>query len=178
MTTVTFFAHGTTLDNELGNATGWLPGKLSGRGVHEAKALKQALMEGNFTCIFTSDLARAVNTALLAVGHDIDTRADWRLREANYGRFEGKPKAFKGNMHQFIAKPYPGGESYKQVEKRIASFISDIQTMFPDQNIAIIGHQATQLGLDVVAGGLTWTAAIDQDWRNTGDWQPGWKYIL
>ena len=101
------------------------------------------------------------------------------MRECNYSDFTGKPaKEFKDRMVDYVDKPFPNGESYKDVEKRIADFLKFLKQNYNGKHIAIVAHQAPQLALDVLLKGKTWKHAIDEDWRRKKAWQPGWDYIL
>lgn len=85
---------------------------------------------------------------------------------------------FKKNREQdYIDTPYPMGESYKNVEHRIQSFLSDLGHL-NFNHVAIVAHQAPQLALDVLLKSQTWDEAIANDWRKTQSWQPGWEYSL
>ena len=57
-------------------------------------------------------------------------------------------------------------------------FIDYIKTNYNGQTIGIVAHRATQLALEVITKGISWKEAINNDWRKTGDWQPGWMYII
>ena len=46
------------------------------------------------------------------------------------------------------------------------------------KTIGIVAHRAPQLALEVISKGITWEEANALDWRKTGDWQPGWEYII
>jgi broad specificity phosphatase PhoE len=35
---------------------------------------------------------------------------------------------------------------------------------------------SSELALDVLLRGRTWQKAIDENWRKTKSWQPGWEY--
>ena len=34
------------------------------------------------------------------------------------------------------------------------------------------------VGLLVITKNISWEEAINNDWRKTGDWQPGWEYTI
>jgi alpha-ribazole phosphatase/probable phosphoglycerate mutase len=176
MTKLVFFAHSTTLDNEEHKATGWLQGELSAKGMEQAQALPTLLKDASFEIVFSSDLHRAIQSAELSFKDTHPIRHDWRLREANYGDLDGTEKNFKKDMNKFINTPYPGGESYKDAEKRLRSFLADIKKFFPDGYVAVIGHEATQLAIEVILNGKTWEQVIAENWRPQGKWQPGWFY--
>ena len=61
-----FETHSTTVDNEQGHATGWLPGQLSERGRAQAQQLGRRRRGDGITAVFSSDLARAAQTASVA----------------------------------------------------------------------------------------------------------------
>jgi len=174
---ITYFVHGTTTDNEQGLATGWLPGQLSAAGQEQAKKLGEQAASLRFDVVFCSDLQRAIDSAKLGFGDKYNIIQDERLRECNYGDMNGKPTAsFKNRMEDFINTPFPNGESYRDVEARLASFVDFLRKDYEGKHIAIVAHQGPQLALDVLLRGKTWQQAIDEDWRKTHSWQPGWEY--
>ena len=176
---ITYFVHGTTLDNERGLATGWAQGELSDKGIKEAKKLGELVEDKKFNIIFCSDLKRAVDSAELGFGKKYNIIQDKKLRECNYGYYTQKPaKLFKDNLYQFVNKKFKNGESYKDVEKRIADFLKFLKKNYTGKHIAIVAHQAPQLALDVLVKGRTWKQAIEEDWRKKKAWQAGWGDVV
>ncbi len=173
---ITYFVHGTTIDNEKNLATGWNPGKLSELGKQQSKRLGQLVANLRFNLVFCSDLKRAVDSAKLAFGDKSKIVLDSRLRECNYGDLTGKP--FNFNLKNYISYPFPNGESYQDVERRIANFLEFLKQNYNGKHVAILAHQAPQLALEVLLKGKTWEQAIDEDWRRSRSWQPGWHYTL
>ena len=174
---ITYFVHGTTTDNERDLATGWLPGELSDLGKEQAKTLGIQVEDTHFDVVFCSDLQRAVDSAELGFGDKYEIIQDKRLRECNYGDMNGAPAAsFKNTMQDYVDVAFPNGESYKDVEKRLASFVETLKQDYDGKHIAIVAHQGPQLALDVLLRGRTWHQAIDEDWRIRKAWQPGWEY--
>lgn len=170
--------HGTTTDNEQDLATGWLPGELSEMGRDQAKKLGEQVAGKQFDVVFCSDLQRAIDSAELGFGSKYKIIQDARVRECHYGDMNGKSAAgFKNRMEDFIDTPFPNGESYKDVETRLASFVTFLRENYEGKHIAIVAHQGPQLALDVILRGRTWQQAIDEDWRKTKSWQPGWEYV-
>ncbi|MBI2636635.1 MAG: histidine phosphatase family protein [Parcubacteria group bacterium] len=179
MITVTYFVHGTTIDNENERATGWLPGELSEVGKTQADDLGHLVADKHFDAVFCSDLKRAVDSTELAFGGTYDIIPDTRLREVNYGDYNGTAESeFKDDMARYVETPYPNGESYKDVEARVRNFLGDVSQKYDGKRIAIVAHQAPQLALDVIVKSKTWEQAIKEDWRNTRAWQPGWEYVV
>lgn len=173
---ITYFVHGTTTDNEQHIATGWNDGELSKLGKNQVRELGKLVADKKFDVVFCSDLKRAIDSANLGFKDRYKIVIDRRLRECNYGNWNGKKKNW--NNINFIDKPYPNGESYKDVEKRIRDFLDFLKENYDRKHIAIIAHQGSQLALDVILKGKTWEQAINEDWREKKAWQPGWDYIL
>jgi len=178
---ITYFVHGTTTDNEQNIATGWSPGKLSELGKQQSIELKELIKGKKFDVVFCSDLKRAVDSAKLTFGDSVKIVQNKRLREVNYGDLtRANSKLVESLTLEHLNKPFSNGESYKDVEKRIKSFLNDLLKKYSGKNIAIVAHRAPQLALDVLLKGKTWEKAIKEDWRlkQPKEWKPGWKYIL
>ncbi|MCK5061714.1 histidine phosphatase family protein [Candidatus Parcubacteria bacterium] len=176
---IIYFVHGTTTDNEQDLATGWSPGELSELGIRQAEELGKLVFNKKFDAVFCSDLKRAVDSARLGFADKYKIIQDKRLRECNYGDLTGKSvKEFKNEMNKYVNTPFPNGESYKDVEKRIRDFCEYLKINYNRKYIAVVAHQAPQLALDVILKDKIWEQAIAEDWRDTGVWQPGWEYKI
>ena len=122
--TITYFVHGTTTDNEQNIASGWSDIGLSDLGVRQATVLKEHIRGEKFDVVFCSDLKRAVNSAHLTFGGMVQIIQDARLRECNYGTFNGKPSEVVDQLQEeMITKRFPQGESCEDVKARIADFL-------------------------------------------------------
>lgn len=168
--------HSTSVDNERGVATGWLDGQLSELGRDRARELGKRRRDDGIAVVFTSDLARAVETAEIAFGDSgIPIHRDWRLRECNYGELNGQPRGrFEGEPLRHIDEPYPGGESYRQVVERVQSFLDDLPADLDGSRILVIGHAATRWSLEHLLEGTSLEALVDAPFG----WQEGWTYVL
>ena len=176
---ITYFVHGTTTDNENDISSGWSDAKLSELGIQQSKDLGMTLADTHFDAVFCSDLTRAVESARLTWNGRFPVIEDARLRECNYGDYNAKPSHMVEPLQkQSIAAPMPGGESYEMVKTRIASFLADLKKDYSGKSVAIVGHKAPQLALDVLLKGETWPQAFANDWRKSKSWQPGWQYVL
>ncbi len=177
-----FAAHATTTDNEKELSSGWKDVELSELGIKQAKELKNSLKDIKFDLICCSDLKRAVDTVEIAFGElpmIINERQvnlvkpDKRLRELNYGNFNGKPASIVGPMKiQKIKKPFPNGENYEQAMERTHEFYKELKKNHSDKNILVIGHRATQYGLDTLINGKT----IEECLKTPFKWQSYWEY--
>jgi len=176
---ITYFVHGTSVDNENKVSSGWSDAELSEAGIRQSKELKDKIGDKKFDVIFCSDLKRAVNSAHLAFEGMAPIISDRRLRECSYGKFNGAPSDTVGPMQEkCIVEKFPEGESYEDVKARIADFLEFLKENYDGKHVAIVAHKAPQLSLDVLLKGRTWEQAFAEDWRNTHSWQPGWEYEL
>ncbi len=176
MITIVFEPHATTIDNEAHLASGWNDIALSELGQRQAKELGQRYELSDFDAIFASDLERAYQTAILAF--DIDPKKlfiDWRLRECDYGELTQHSKSeVEPAKGKHISIPFQNGESYEQSTERILSFLQDLMRSHDDKKVMIIGHRATQYGLEHLINGVPLVNAVTAPWK----WQPGWTYDL
>jgi len=175
---IIYFVHGTTTDNEKEISSGWKDVELSELGVKQSVDLKEKTKDRNFDVVFCSDLQRAHNTAKLAWDGMYTIIPDPRLRECNYGKLNGASSEIVEPMQEeeCIINRFPDGESYEDVKNRIAEFLEFLKKNYEGKSVAIVGHKAPQLSLDVLLKGKTWKQALAEDWRKTKAWKPGWEY--
>ena len=99
------------------------------------------------------------------------------VRECNYGIYDGEDK--KNVIYEeHIYEPFLNGESLLDVENRVRDFLIYIEENYQGKRVGIIAHRAPQLAIEVITKKISWEDAIKNDWRNTGDWHPGWEYKL
>jgi alpha-ribazole phosphatase/probable phosphoglycerate mutase len=173
---IVFETHSTTTDNERWVASGWLDGQLSPLGRRQAKELGERRGEEEIVAVFSSDLARAAETARIAFGgRGVPILYDWRLRECNYGMLNGTAVArLEVERTRHVYDPYSGGESYADVVARVRSFLQDLPSRYADRRIAVIGHSATKWAFDHILEGTALDELVEGSFR----WQPGWLYTL
>jgi alpha-ribazole phosphatase/probable phosphoglycerate mutase len=173
---IIFETHSITTGNERGIATGWLDSPLSETGKQFAKELGDRRRGDNVAAVFTSDLGRAVETAKIAfVGSGIPIHQDSRLRECNYGVFNGTTVSqLEAQRSRHIDEPFPSGESYRQVVDRVEDFLNDVSRKWDGKRIVVIGHSASRWALDHLLCG----AAIEDLVNAPFSWQEGWLYAL
>lgn len=175
MVTIVFEAHATSLDNEVRLASGHNDVELSDLGKRQAKELGERYENEKFDAIFCSDLQRSYRTAQIAFGNKLPIIKDKRLRECDYGDLTKHP-SFEVDSEKLkrIETPFPNGESYEQASTRMKSFLGDLKKNYDGQRIMIIGHRATQYGLEHWIKELSLEEIISTFWK----WQPGWTYHL
>jgi fused signal recognition particle receptor len=176
---ITYFVHGTTLDNEKGVSSGWSDVELSEKGVQQSLDLTKQIKDKHFDVVFCSDLKRAVHSAELTFKGKVKIVQDKRLRECNYGKYNAHPsEVVEPLQEKSVHKKFPQGESYEDVRIRITEFLNFLYTHYCGKHVAIVAHKAPQLVLDVLLSGKSWKQAFAEDWRIKKQWQPGWDYFI
>lgn len=176
MTTIIFESHGTTLDNGQGFASGHNDVNLSPPGEEQARSLGSRYVHTPFDAVFCSDLSRAYRTAEIAFeGCGVPIIQDARLRECDYGEWTRRPSVdIEAERINRITVPFPGGESYAQTSLRMLNFLNEISQTYDGKTIMIIGHRATQYGLERWINAVPLKESVTAPWS----WQPGWTYHL
>src|SRR5919201_6188729 len=155
-----FETHSTTEDNERGVATGWHAGKLSAAGREQARQMGQRRGNDGVDAIFTSDLARAIETVRIAFPDAaVPVFMDWRLRECDYGEMTGMhPDMLE--LAEHIDVPYPAGESQRQAVERVGWFVRALRARRDWSRLLIVGHVATWWGLEHSINGTPLEALV------------------
>ncbi len=108
--------------------------------------------------VHASPLSRAVETARIAFpGRDL--RVDERLRELDFGAFEGKTleeNATLAAWAPWVADAYaqqaPGGESYRELRTRAAAWLADVIASDVEHVVAVTHSGTIQMLLAEVLG--------------------------
>jgi broad specificity phosphatase PhoE len=173
MVTIIFESHATTTDNEARLASGHNDVALSELGLRQSKDLGKRYADERFDAIFCSDMQRSYKTAEIAFGNKFPIIKDARLRECDYGDLTQKPKeVVEAEKPNRITKPFPNGESYEQTSMRMRSFLDELVQNYDGKKVMIIGHRATQYGLEHWIKHLSIKETVTAPWK----WQPGWTY--
>ena len=176
MVKIIFEAHSTTLDNEVEKSSGWRDVELSELGVAQSVDLGERYREVELDTVFCSDLQRSFKTAEIAFGdRNIQIIKDMRLREIDYGQMSGfDSEEIKKEKPLRVTNPFPGGESYQQACERVERLLEELKEGYEGKTVMIIGHRATQYGLEHWIKGIDIGEAVEAPWK----WQPGWIYML
>jgi probable phosphoglycerate mutase len=152
-TEICLIRHGETAWNAELRIQGHCDLPLNETGLLQAEALARRLAERHFDAIYSSDLARARQTAEpLARAHRLSVRIDAALRERNFGCWEGKTReemlAADAAMAEALAARRPddvppGGESLRQHLARILSCLSRLASLHAGQTLAVVTHGGT-----------------------------------
>lgn len=144
--------HGEAEGNALGyfDSNGDADNPLTEKGRAQVQAKINELHQKGVTRIYASPLLRTRQTAeLVAEGLGIPRNKimyDERLRELNFGKFNGKDNK---NAHEAFwdwkrshhyTDSIPGGESYLDAKRRFSSFMYEIECTVLNETILIITH--------------------------------------
>lgn len=130
--------HGETDDNRPPlRFQGWRDTPLNENGRGQARTLAERLTGQGIASIWSSDLSRARETAEIVAGRlGLEVRLDWRLREGNRGRWEGRlfedvartePALFAGWESAGADWRFPDGESLREQLERVSACVSDVR---------------------------------------------------
>ncbi|MEU5864014.1 MULTISPECIES: histidine phosphatase family protein [unclassified Nonomuraea] len=168
---VVYETHSITVDNEIGVATGWLPGELSERGRELAAEL--GMRRRGVDVVYCSDLRRAVETVEVAFGGGKEVRLDARLRECDYGSYNGRPVSEVAALRRgHIDTPWPGGQSYRQVVAETAAFLGELREEWQGATVLVVSHSANRWALQNLLEGTPLEDLVDAPFA----WQEGWEY--
>ncbi len=143
--------HGETDYNVQRRWQGQLDTPLNDTGRKQAQALAQTLRDMSIDVIYSSDLARAADTAtILAAPHNLPVIPEPRLREIHVGIFGGLNRQeiherYPYEMHRWTHddsyRP-DGGESRLQLQERAFAAWEDL-TQRDARTILIVSHGGT-----------------------------------
>ena len=74
---------------------------------------------------------------------------------------------------QHIKEPFPNGESYEQAVARVQGFYKELKEKYFDKVVLVVGHRATQYGLDVMTG-----KTLEELLNIPFKWQSYWEYEI
>jgi alpha-ribazole phosphatase len=141
--------HGQTDWNLAQRFQGYSDVPLNGVGRQQAVALKNRLSGQIIDCIYSSDLQRASETARVISNGKIEMRIDSRLREMNFGLWEGltynevKEKytdalsVWESDLYQNSPMD---GETLEQLARRVQSMLNDLCEKHVDQTVLVVAH--------------------------------------
>ena len=143
--------HGESEWNAAGRVQGQSNSNLSDLGQRQAEATGKALVNKPLSALYASDLDRAQQTAAQIRAHtDLDVQTDPRLRETDFGDWEGlrwteietqyatELTAIGGEGgHKIVI---PGGESRAQTLERAKDVLSSLADKHAGEQIVAVSH--------------------------------------
>ncbi|MCI1986780.1 MAG: histidine phosphatase family protein [Lactobacillus sp.] len=159
MTTFYFIRHGQTTANALGLKQGTINDDrthLTAKGQQQAAHLASQFDLRTVDALYVSPLARTQETAaLLNQQAQLTPQLDPRLLEISYGNWDGQqnatleaahPEVFDPVLHDVLpsyVEVAQGGESFAQVQARVAEFMQAVAAVRPQAAVACVTHGFT-----------------------------------
>jgi broad specificity phosphatase PhoE len=139
VTTILLARHGETDWNRQGRFQGWADPPLNETGREQAQALAGQLAGVPLDAVYSSDLRRAHETALIvAEPHGVPVVVDRGLREIDVGSWSGLTRAeietsFPGAAHH-------DGETREEHLSRVLEAVERIACAHPGEHILVVSH--------------------------------------
>ena len=153
---------------------------LSELGERQAEALGRWIAEQpedeRPTVVWSSPYVRALQTAdiaLKAAGMDLPRVVDERLREREFGAWDGltrrgitaefpEESERRTQLGKFYHRP-PGGESWTDVLQRLRSALDDVRTDGQGERVMLVAHQVVVLLTRYVLEGMDERSVLELD---------------
>jgi probable phosphoglycerate mutase len=145
-TTLYLVRHGETVDNANNIMQGQTQGQLNDTGMEQARQLCQQLVNVHIDAVVSSDLKRAVDTAvIIAASHSLQVVTTPLLRERDWGSFTGRYiPSLKGEV-------WPDDiESLDDLMARSRRFLEHIKKEYPAKTVLAVGHGIVNKAIQAV----------------------------
>ncbi len=141
--------HWETEENKAGIIQGHNPGKLSAEWIEQAKKVALRLKDEKIDYIYSSDLARAADTAKEIAKFHTKTPIEFteELREIYLGSFQGKKRADVGPRQP------ENGESFEELYNRAKKFLDKILSVHQNNDILFVWHNGINKAIIAVITG-------------------------
>jgi alpha-ribazole phosphatase len=133
-----------------GRCYGRLDVGLSSEGRRQARELGAALRDTPFAAVYSSPLARALDTAAaIAAPHELESVAADGLREIDFGELEGlryeeieveRPELFREWTEAPGSVRFPGGEALADLRARVRPAVAAIRERHEGEAVALVAH--------------------------------------
>ena len=148
------FRHGQTYYNRSERFTGDIDSHLTKQGIKDAKKIAEKLKKARIDYAFQTHLSRSKDTLKFVLRYHPECRIiieDDRMIERDYGDLKGRfhrtfIKGYGQKQYDLWHRSYdvrpPGGESIKDVDKRVEEFIKSLFKFIKKYkgNVAISAH--------------------------------------
>lgn len=142
--------HGQTEENVKKIIQGQKEGKLTEKGIEQARKAGNWLKNEKIDIIYVSDLQRTIDTADEIIKYHKNTQViyEQRIREKGWGKFEGKTDEYlkkyikENNLDYYNFKP-GGGESYSEFRNRVIEFYDYLVNKYESDTVLLVSHGGT-----------------------------------
>jgi len=136
--------HGRTDWNDLGKIQGCADTELNETGINQAKETAKLLKNENIDLIISSPLTRTKQTAgIINEGRNIDIIYDERIKERDFGEFEGLKKDefdYQGFWTYSKNLKYEKAENIQDFFNRTFNFLDEIKEKYKDKTVLLVIH--------------------------------------
>ena len=134
---VILIRHGETKQNVSKIIQGHQQGDLTLNGRDQARKLGARLKDEDIDVIFCSDLRRTKDTMHeIKKYHDVPLVFDKRLRERNFGSYEGRPMPKEWDWNNLASDVERGATMIKRAKE----FLDDAYAHYSKKNILVVTH--------------------------------------
>lgn len=147
------------MENASNIVQGQRHGSLSVKGREQALKIARRLRSEKFDAVYSSDLNRAFQTAVILLKNRESPRviADQRLREQGFGTYEGKPLAsmlrqMKRENADFTTFNPQNGESADDFRNRVKAFLVEVKARHSGHTVVLVTHNGViKVLLDILS---------------------------
>jgi probable phosphoglycerate mutase len=167
VTTILLARHGETDWNSERRWQGHADRPLNDAGREQARELAETLADRAIDVVYSSDLLRAHETALIVaerLGLPVDVDAG--LREVDVGDWAGRvhneiegldPDGYR--RWQEGGKGWAGGESYEEMGERVVAAVLRLAARHPGETVLIVTHGGSIRACRATAAGLDYASS-------------------
>ena len=167
MTTILLARHGETDWNSERRWQGHADQPLNDAGREQARELAATLTDRGIDVVYSSDLVRAHETALIVAERlGLPVEVDTGLREVDVGDWAGRlvseieaadPEAFQ--LWRQGRKGWKGGESYEEMGERVVGAVLRLAGRHAGKTVLIVTHGGSIRACRATAAGLDYAAS-------------------
>ena len=167
LTTLLLVRHGQTDWNRTHRWQGHTGAPLNDKGRRQAEELAQQI-DSRIDAVYSSDSERAYETALiLAQRRNLQVQVDPRLRELDFGEWEGLTRAqinerFNGAFAKWLSGENStpnGGEADETMAERVMAALEDISRQHPHGRVLVVTSGGPIRAVEARLQGIDQTAA-------------------
>jgi alpha-ribazole phosphatase len=149
MTRLVLVRHGEPDETVRGRCYGHLDPGLSPRGRRQMRQGRRVLRAAPPAIIYSSPCRRALESARHLAPRDVKVVVDDRLREIDFGAFEGLPydeiaTRFPETYEEWMRHPtdvvFPGGESFPAMSARVREALDQLRRAHSGQRVVVVSH--------------------------------------
>lgn len=164
-TRIVLVRHGEPEESVRGRCYGRLDVGLSAKGREQVRRIRHLLSDVPLAAVYSSPRRRAIESARLLTTRRARVAVDERLREIDFGIFEGLtyddiarrfPEQYEEWMNHPTGVAFPGGDTFAAMAARVRDAFNDLRRAHAGQVIVVVSHGgvnrvalATALDLDL-----------------------------